>query len=68
MTDTISLLTYSLSSVGFIALIYKLIKNIRLKQLEKTYFKDKVVLITGASSGLGKGIQIFNLSQSVIHI
>lgn len=56
MTDTISLLTYSLSSVGFLALIYKLIKNIRLKQLEKTYFKDKVVLITGASSGLGKGI------------
>ena len=34
---------------------YKFIKELRKKQLKKVYFKDKCVLITGASKGLGKG-------------
>lgn len=55
MSDYYSLLTYSLSSVGILALLYKIAKNIKVKSLSKTYFQDKVVLVTGASSGLGKG-------------
>jgi len=50
-TTTLSMLTYSLSSFGVIALIYKLSKYIRIKNLTKSYFRDKTVLITGASSG-----------------
>lgn len=50
-TTTLSMLTYSISSFGIIAFIYKLTKYIRIKNLTKTYFRDKTVLITGASSG-----------------
>jgi len=53
MLENNTLLT--LSSVGILAILYKLLKFIRTKQLKKTYFKNKTVLITGASSGLGKG-------------
>ena len=66
-TTPLSLLTFSLSSFGLIAFIYKLSKYIRVKNATKTYFKDKTVLITGASSGLGKGISIyFNLKVRII--
>ena len=47
------LVAYSLSSIGFITLIHHLFKLLRHKQLLKSYFRNKVVLITGASSGLG---------------
>lgn len=47
------LVAYSLSSIGFITLINQLFKIIRYKQHLKSYFRNKVILITGASSGLG---------------
>ena len=67
-TSTFSILTYSLSSFGIIAFIYKLSKYIRVKKLSKYYFKDKTILITGASSGLGKAIaeEFYPLGAQVI--
>lgn len=42
-----SLLVYSLSSVGLLAILYKLVKYFQTKSLKKSYFRDKTVLITG---------------------
>lgn len=39
-----------------VLVLVKLIKMNKLRKLKGTYFHDKVVLITGASSGLGKAI------------
>jgi dehydrogenase/reductase SDR family protein 7B len=39
-----------------VLVLVKLIKMNRIRKLKTTYFHDKVVLITGASSGLGKAI------------
>jgi len=66
MLENNTLLT--LSSVGILAILYKLIRFIRTKQLRKTYFKNKVVLITGASSGLGKGKKFPYLFSLIIII
>jgi hypothetical protein len=56
MLTSTNLVTYSVSSLGLIALVYKFYRFYYLKNLAKRYFQDKTVLITGASSGLGKGI------------
>jgi len=50
-------LLYATLPVLCLAKLYKMNK---LRRLRKTYFVDKTVLITGASSGLGKGNQILN--------
>lgn len=51
---------YSLSSIGLIFVVYKIFRHFKLKNLTKTYFRNKTVLVTGASGGLGKGlIKIF---------
>jgi hypothetical protein len=39
---------------GFMLMFFKIYKKMRLSRLSNTYFADKTVLITGASSGLGK--------------
>lgn len=49
------LIVYSISSIGILALLYKFIKSLKLRQMARTYFQDKTVLVTGASQGLGKG-------------
>lgn len=46
---------YSLTSIGLIYVVYKMFKRFKLNSLIKEYFRDKTVLVTGASGGLGKG-------------
>lgn len=53
------------SALSILTLV-KIIKRIRTKILTKTHFKNKTVLITGASSGLGKGT--FTLNSYNDHI
>ena len=65
MTILSVLLKYSISSIGMIALLYKIYRFLYLKKLARYYFKDKVILITGASSGLGKGKLIAKIQTQV---
>ena len=62
-----TLLLGAFSTLSIIAFI-KLIKWIRLNRLRKEYFTDKTVLITGASSGLGKAIaeELYPLGAQLI--
>jgi dehydrogenase/reductase SDR family protein 7B len=66
--SALNLLTYSLSSFGLFAFLYKFVRFIRAKQLSKTYFRDKTILITGASSGLGKSLaeELYPLGAQLI--
>lgn len=61
------LLVGTFSALSILAL-FKIIKKIRSNALSKTYFKNKTILITGASSGLGKAIaeEIYKLGGQVI--
>lgn len=52
--DTNKLIIYSMSSIGIITLLHQLLKIIRRREHIRQFFRNKVVLITGASSGLGK--------------
>lgn len=55
-----------LTSVVFAWAIYKWVKYYKQKQMLKR-FQDKVVWITGASSGLGRGIILIYLLNSIGH-
>ena len=63
-----SLIAYSVSSIGVVAILYKIIDHYRTKALVKTYFKDKTILVTGASFGLGKAIaeELYSVGGQVI--
>ena len=57
-----------MSSIGVIAILYKLVDHYRTKSLVNTYFRDKTVLVTGASLGLGKAIaeELYKVGGQVI--
>ena len=45
-----------ISAIGIIAVVNAFVNLIRRKEHVRNYFKNKVVLITGASSGLGAAL------------
>jgi dehydrogenase/reductase SDR family protein 7B len=57
-----------LSSLGVIALFYRLMRYLRTMQSMRTFFKNKKVLITGASGGLGKALaeELYPLGAQLI--
>ena len=64
----LELIGYSLSSLGLLSLVYRAFRYIRAQHISDTYFKDKVVLITGASQGLGRSLaeEFYALGAQVI--
>lgn len=64
----LELIGYSLSSLGLLSLVYRAFRCIRAQHISDTYFKDKVVLITGASQGLGRSLaeEFYALGAQVI--
>lgn len=58
----------TLSTIGIIALVRSIMMMLKRRRLLKTYFQNKVVLITGASSGLGAALaeELYPLGAQLI--
>ncbi len=59
MLDNQSLLAVAYSALSILA-VSKLFRWLKIKNLKEKYFRDKTVMVTGASGGLGKGLILLN--------